>query len=170
MGLGSNQSGPVAQLSRAIQALACIPDTRVLACSGLYANPPMGPADQPDFVNAVVEIATPLEPMELLDALQAIERAQGRVHGSHRWGPRTVDLDLLLYGSRCVRQERLQLPHPGLSRRAFVLHPLAEIALWLPIPGHGHAGELARKVSAADLRRLDVPPPLGPGLDAGIAG
>ena len=157
VGLGSNQDEPVAQLSRAVRAMGQIPTTRIQAVSSFYANPPMGPPDQPEFVNAVVWLTTDLAPLALLDVLLAIELDQGRVRGAQRWGPRTLDLDLLLYGTRCMRHPRLVLPHPGLCERPFVLHPLAEIAPHAPVPGHAEVHFLARKVCADGLQRLQPP-------------
>lgn len=145
IGLGSNLADPVAQLRRAFEALAAIPHTRLVARSALYRNPPMGPQDQPDYVNAVAQLATGLEPLALLDALQAIENAHGR-RRERRWGPRTLDLDLLLWGERVIDHPRLTVPHPGLPERPFVLYPLAEIAPELHIPGHGPLTRLLARV------------------------
>jgi 2-amino-4-hydroxy-6-hydroxymethyldihydropteridine diphosphokinase len=97
----------------------------------------MGPSDQPDYVNAVMALDTELEPLALLDHLQAIENVEGRVRLGERWGPRTLDLDLLLYGDDVIQHERLTVPHPGLHQREFVLYPLFEIAPELTIPGRG---------------------------------
>ncbi|MGX9080354.1 2-amino-4-hydroxy-6-hydroxymethyldihydropteridine diphosphokinase, partial [Klebsiella pneumoniae] len=96
--------------------------------SQLYGSRPMGPADQPDYVNAVVRLTTRLAPLALLDQLQSIELEQGRVRKEERWGPRSLDLDLLLYGAECIQSERLTVPHYGMKEREFVLLPLAEIA------------------------------------------
>lgn len=134
VGLGSNLDGPAKRLCRAFEALAALPATALIARSSLYRSAPMGPADQPDYVNAVAALDTELAPEALLDALQAIERTQGRVRGPERWGPRTLDLDLLLYGQRRIDTPRLQVPHPGLGERNFVLYPLQEIAPELRLP------------------------------------
>ncbi len=149
LGLGSNLGRPVEQLDRALAALRELPDSRLDAVSRYYRNPPMGPA-QPDYVNAVAALDTELEPLVLLDALQAIENAQGRTR-ELRWGPRTLDLDLLLYGDRRIDLPRLHVPHPGLAQRAFVLLPLAELAPGLSIPGLGSIARLLERVDGSAL-------------------
>ncbi len=136
IGLGSNLNQPKVQVERAIAALAGLPDSCVLRWSRLYVSPPLGPADQPDYVNAVVEIETALEPLDLLHALHDIEQAQGRVRTRH-WGERIIDLDLLLYADWQRVSHDLTLPHPGMATRAFVLRPLAELVPELEIPGQG---------------------------------
>ena len=105
----------------------------------------MGPKDQPDYVNAVMAIETSLAPLDLLDLLQSIESLEGRVRLGERWGPRTLDLDLLLYGEQVIQHPRLVVPHPGLAVREFVLHPLAEILPDLEVPGLGRIRELAEQ-------------------------
>ncbi len=156
VGLGSNLEGPREQLERALQALARLPHTTLLASSPLYRSTPMGPAEQPDYVNAVARLETDLAPLELLDALQATERQQGRVRGPERWGPRTLDLDLLLYDDRRLDSPRLTLPHPGLHQRAFVLYPLHDVAGdGLELPGLGPLGELLARCPPDGLQRLD---------------
>jgi len=136
IGLGSNLAEPAVQVKRAISALAALPQSRLLQQSRLYASPPLGPVDQPDYVNAVVEIDTTLEPVALLNALQGIEQKQGRVRTRH-WGERVIDLDLLLYADVQLASKGLTLPHPGIAARAFVLRPLAELAPDLMIIGQG---------------------------------
>lgn len=128
IGLGSNLAEPVQQLGAALAALDRLPDCRLAAVSSLYASDPLGPADQPRYVNAVAALDCGLAPLELLDALQAIEREQGRERKAERWGPRTLDLDILLFGNRLLSEERLTVPHYHMHARAFVLYPLAEIA------------------------------------------
>ncbi|WP_313055002.1 2-amino-4-hydroxy-6-hydroxymethyldihydropteridine diphosphokinase [Pseudomonas lopnurensis] len=128
IGLGSNLADPQRQLRGALQALAELPQSRLVGVSSLYASDPLGPTDQPRYVNAVAALDTALAPLALLDALQAIERAQGRERKAERWGPRTLDLDILLFGDRLIDEPRLQVPHYHLQARAFVLYPLAEIA------------------------------------------
>jgi 2-amino-4-hydroxy-6-hydroxymethyldihydropteridine diphosphokinase len=115
----------------------------------------MGPADQPDYINAVAAIDTLLTPLALLDALLGIERMHGRVRHATRWGPRTLDLDVLVYGDRIITDPRLAVPHPGIVERAFVLLPLAEIAPDLTIPGRGPVAALAAGVARAGIERLD---------------
>ncbi|WP_159917421.1 2-amino-4-hydroxy-6-hydroxymethyldihydropteridine diphosphokinase [Pantoea sp. 18069] len=126
IGLGANLGDRGAALARAVQALAAMPATRVAQVSGLYASAPID-AGGPDYLNAVVELATSLAPLDLLDALQAIEQAAGRER-PYRNAPRTLDLDLLLYADQQIACERLVVPHPRMGERAFVLLPLAEIA------------------------------------------
>lgn len=133
IGLGANLDEPVTQLRTALRELAQLPASRLVAVSPLYRNPPMGPQDQPDYVNAVAALETELAPEALLDALQDIENRQGRVR-MQRWGARTLDLDILLYGSAQIQTPRLTVPHPGVKERAFVVQPLADIAPDLHFP------------------------------------
>ncbi len=159
IGLGSNLQDPVDQVARALTALADLPETRCVARSALYASPPMGPQDQPDYINAVACLSTALAPRDLLASLQAIERAHGRVRNGTRWGPRTLDLDILLYGGRQIHEPGLSVPHPGIPERAFVVHPLAEIAPRdLVLPGHGPLALLLSRCPQGDLRRLEPVP------------
>jgi 2-amino-4-hydroxy-6-hydroxymethyldihydropteridine diphosphokinase len=132
--IGSNLGDPIAQARRAVTALAALPQTELLQASSLYGSRPMGPADQPDYVNAVVRLNTRLGPLALLDQLQRIELEQGRVRKDERWGPWTLDLDLLLYGEQIIQHERLTVPHYGMKEREFVLLPLAELAPALVLP------------------------------------
>ncbi|GAB6067570.1 2-amino-4-hydroxy-6-hydroxymethyldihydropteridine diphosphokinase [Methylothermus subterraneus] len=157
IGLGSNLNDPIAQVKRARQAIAAMEGVCEQGFSSLYRTAPMGPPNQPEYVNAVMAVATERSPYELLSALQAIEAAHGRVRTGERWGPRVLDLDLLLYGRYCIRSQALILPHPGLAQRPFVLYPLAEIASpALFIPGHGTLGELLRRCPYEGLVRLEV--------------
>lgn len=133
IGLGANLNDPGAQIRVALQALAQIPHTQLLRVSSLYGSKPLGPQDQPDYQNAVAELATDLEPLALLDALQQQERDQGRVKLRH-WGERCIDLDLLLYGDQIFESERLTIPHKELKNRSFVLEPLRELAPNLRLP------------------------------------
>lgn len=155
VGLGSNLGDPVAQLRGALAALEQLPATRLVARSSFYRNPPMGPPEQPDFVNAVAGLLTTLPARELLAALQAIEDAQGRRRDGPRWGPRTLDLDLLAYGDLRLDSEALTLPHPGLAERPFVLVPLHEIAPGLRLPGGATIAHLAAAADRGGLARLD---------------
>lgn len=144
LGIGSNLNDPVIQVQQACQALAQLPVSQLIARSPLYRSAPVGgPPDQPDYLNAVAALDTALNPDELLAALQAIEIQQGRVR-TVRWGPRTLDLDVLLYGSLQRDDPRLTLPHPRLQERAFVLYPLYDIAPDLTIPGQGALAKLLR--------------------------
>ena len=144
--LGSNLGDSQQQLLDAIEALAGLPNTRVLARSRFYRTPPWGMLDQPEFLNAVVVLETPLLPHDLLDALLGIERDAGRERGGERWGPRTLDLDLLHVDGKTVSDERLTLPHPRIAERAFVLLPLSELSPDLEIPGRGRVVDLLRGV------------------------
>ncbi|MEZ8094990.1 2-amino-4-hydroxy-6-hydroxymethyldihydropteridine diphosphokinase [Photobacterium swingsii] len=132
--IGSNLSEPVAQAKSAIEILKQQPDIQVVATSSLYSSTPMGPQNQPDYINAVVAVDTTLSPLALLDRTQAIELEHGRVRKEERWGPRTLDLDIILYGDLIHHCERLTVPHYGMKVREFVLYPLAEIAPDLVLP------------------------------------
>ena len=125
--LGSNLADPPRQLRAAVRAIGGLPQTRIEALSRVYRSAAVGPGDQPDYLNAVVRIETALEPETLLGSLQAIESARGRVRGE-RWGPRTLDLDILLYGDSKIATAALTIPHPGMTSRDFVLYPLRDAA------------------------------------------
>lgn len=153
IGLGSNLDGPVDQLQRAFGELHQLPQTRLVNRSPLYRSPPLGPAGQPDYVNAAAWLQTMLEPYALLDGLQAIERLHGRERGQ-RWGPRTLDLDLLVYGERQIDSERLVVPHPQMHRRAFVLLPLHDVAPALFLPGLGPLEPWLRRVDSSNLMQI----------------
>jgi len=153
IGLGSNLENPQQQVRRALDELIAIPETILHAASSLYRSRAIGPEGQPDYINAVARIETLLYPLGLLDALQAIEHAHGRVRKEH-WGARTLDLDLLLYGDQQIRHERLTVPHPEMHRRAFVLAPLNEIAPELTVPGRGSVSSLSETCEDLDLIRL----------------
>lgn len=128
IGLGSNLAEPRAQLRSALEAIARLPQSQLAAVSSFYRSEPLGPPDQPRYLNAVAALDTCLAPLALLDALQAIEQAQGRVRKDERWGPRTLDLDILLFGDQLLDTPRLTVPHYHLHARPFVLYPLAEVA------------------------------------------
>ncbi len=134
IGLGGNLGDPRARLEEALRQLAHLPLTRLEAVSPFYRNPPLGPADQPDYVNAVARLETRLSAVRLLRLLQAVEERAGRRRSGERWGPRTLDLDLLLYGDRVMRGELLTIPHPGVAVRAFVLRPLYDLDPALVLP------------------------------------
>ena len=156
VGLGSNLADPRAQVERASRALAALPQTRLVQRSRLYRSAPWGRADQPEFVNAVVALQTELTPRELLEALLKIERAAGRARDATRWGPRVLDLDILMFGDRLIDEPGLHVPHPHLHERAFVLLPLAEIAPDLIVPGYGRVDDLARRIDASTCRPLEI--------------
>lgn len=157
IGLGSNLEDPEKQVLRAVQTLRQLPEIELLNRSSLYRSPPMGMAEQPDFVNAVAKISTDLYPMELLAILQEIEQQHQRVRTAQRWGPRTLDLDILLYGDLQMHTKELQIPHPGISEREFVLIPLQEMEEDLMIPGKGSLRELIDKLPEYQLTRIATP-------------
>jgi 2-amino-4-hydroxy-6-hydroxymethyldihydropteridine diphosphokinase len=153
IGLGANLGDPGKQLVAALEALRAIPATRLARHSSFYRSAPMGYADQPDFVNAVAEIETELAPRALLDALLGIEKTLGRSR-SFANAPRTLDLDLLLYGDVVLSEPGLHLPHPRMHTRAFVLAPLAEIAPGTVIPGHGAVAPLLAACAGQAIEKL----------------
>ncbi|MCW5624460.1 MAG: 2-amino-4-hydroxy-6-hydroxymethyldihydropteridine diphosphokinase [Burkholderiales bacterium] len=147
VGLGSNLASPDEQLDSALRALMALPDTRVVRTSSRYRTAPIGYADQPDFINAVAALETAIPMRALLDHLLRIEREHGRVREIPN-GPRTLDLDLLLYGDERYEGPGLTVPHPRMHERAFVMVPLAEIAPRLELIGYGNAAELAKALAA----------------------
>lgn len=150
IGIGSNLADPLAQVRQAFRDLDAIPQSRGVARSPLYRSKPLGPQDQPDYINAAAALETTLSADDLLRALQAIEAAHGRIR-QQRWGPRTLDLDLLLYGDLVRQDPDLTLPHPRLHERAFVLRPLYAIAPGLVIPGRGAVRRLLHACSQAGI-------------------
>lgn len=158
IGLGSNLDDPPAQLRRAAASLAHLPRTELISISKLFRSRPMGPAEQPDYTNAVAGVRTALSARELLAELQRIEREQGRMRGPDRWGARTLDLDLLTYGALVCADDDLMLPHPGAHLRDFVLVPWCSIAPDAEIPGHGNVCNLAKRCASHGLAPLDGVP------------
>jgi 2-amino-4-hydroxy-6-hydroxymethyldihydropteridine diphosphokinase len=152
--LGSNLGDPVATVSAGIEELAMLPSTLLAGASSLYRTAPVGFEAQPEFVNAVAHVQTALAPRDLLDALLAIERSYGRVREQPN-GPRTLDLDILLYGDLSIDEPGLTIPHPRMHERAFVMVPLAEIAPDVIIGGHGTAVEIACAIGTAGITRID---------------
>ena len=152
--LGSNLDDPSAQVLGAFAALAELRGSRLVARSSLYRSPPLGPVAQPDFVNAVAGLLTTLSPAELLAELKHLEEQLGRAQPVVHWGPRRIDLDLLVHGSHRVTEPGLTVPHPGLAERAFVLGPLAEIAPDLEVPGVGRVRTLAARLTSSTLQRI----------------
>jgi 2-amino-4-hydroxy-6-hydroxymethyldihydropteridine diphosphokinase len=152
--LGSNLENPAAQVAAAFAALGALPQSRLCARSSLYRTAPVGYADQPDFINAVAAIETALAPRDLLDALLALEQARGRARQFAN-APRTLDLDVLLYGALLLDEPGLRLPHPRMHERAFVLVPLAEIAPDCVIPGRGAVAALLRGLDVRGVRRAE---------------
>lgn len=159
IGLGSNLEDPQQQLRSALTALAALPSTKLVSSSSFYRSTAVGPGQQPDYINAVCRLDTELCAESLLSALQQIEKAQGRVR-TQKWGPRTLDLDLLLYGNQNIELPHLQVPHPRMFERNFVLYPLAEIATdlvftrELGLPKQVALESLLAQVGHADLERL----------------
>lgn len=153
--LGSNLKEPQRQLQAGFAALACLPDTQFIAQSSLYRSAPVGYLDQPDFVNAVAAIRTSLSPRALLDALLRIEREHGRVREFPN-APRTLDLDIALYGALVIDEAGLSIPHPRMHERAFVLVPLAEIAPDAVVPGRGRVCELLAGVDVQSVIKLQA--------------
>ena len=161
IGIGSNLDNPIAQVQRAFQALDDLPACANIACSPLYRTAPVGgPPGQPDYINAVAALDTVLTADDLLKALQALETVQGRIRAV-RWGARTLDLDLLLYGQMTRNDPWLILPHPRLHQRAFVLQPLHDIAPNLTIPGRGTLTELLTSGPLQAIAQLEPPPATG---------
>ena len=132
--IGSNLASPLEQVNAAVTALAAIPDSRMVAVSSFYRTPPLGPQDQPDYLNAAVALETELQAEALLDHTQRIELQQGRQRKAERWGPRTLDLDIMLFGDAVINSERLTVPHYDMKNRGFMLWPLFEIAPGLRFP------------------------------------
>ncbi|MHR13799.1 2-amino-4-hydroxy-6-hydroxymethyldihydropteridine diphosphokinase [Escherichia coli] len=132
--IGSNLASPLEQVNAALKALGDIPESHILTVSSFYCTPPLGPQDQPDYLNAAVALETSLAPEELLNHTQRIELQQGRVRKAERWGPRTLDLDIMLFGNEVINTERLTVPHYDMKNRGFMLWPLFEIAPELVFP------------------------------------
>lgn len=154
IGLGSNLQGPARQLEDTFVLLNEIPQTRLLRHSSLYRSAPFGGIEQPDFVNAVASLLTQLSAQELLRELQRIEKERGRERGAVRWGPRVLDLDLLVYSSQTLDEAGLTVPHPGIGERNFVLLPLGEIAPDLDIPGLGRVSNLDVNLNEPAISKL----------------
>lgn len=156
IGIGSNLDDPRRQVLAAIELLDALPGCHVLQRSSLYRSAPFGTVLQDDFVNAVVALETAVPADILLACLKALERRQGRAPGAERWGPRVIDLDILLYGDEAIDQPGLTIPHPGIAARNFVLLPLREIAPGLVIPGLGPLAGIAVDERSPAIERLDT--------------
>jgi 2-amino-4-hydroxy-6-hydroxymethyldihydropteridine diphosphokinase len=154
IGLGSNLADPAVQVRSAMAALAALAETRVEACSSLFRSAPVGLRAQPDFINAVCRVWTRLAPAALMRNLLEIESAHGRVRAGAKGGPRTLDLDLLLYGNESIQSAELTLPHPRLHERAFVLYPLHELEPDLFIPRLGAVRDLLARCAGQRVERL----------------
>jgi 2-amino-4-hydroxy-6-hydroxymethyldihydropteridine diphosphokinase len=154
VGVGSNLDDPAAQVARALQALGSLPGTRRIAISPLYRTRPLGEIVQPAFVNAVAALLTQRSPEELLADLRALETRLGRLPPRERWGPRVIDLDLLVVGRETRATDSLTLPHAGIAERDFVLYPLADLAPDLDVPGRGAVRELRARVANRGIEKL----------------
>ena len=157
--LGSNMDSPHSQLDSALEAIVQHPELQLIGVSSRYQTPPIGP-QQPDFINAAAQLSTDLSPLDLLDALQAIEQQQNRVRSIH-WGPRTLDLDILLYSnvagdSLVIESERLTIPHPRMAERAFVLVPLADLNPQLALPSGETVAQLLANCSQQGIVKLEI--------------
>jgi len=155
IGIGSNLQQPLMQVRDAMAALSGHPSFQLQACSSIYRSAPVGGTDQPEFINAVCRLRTTLAPEQVLQELQQIENAAGRTRDGGRWGPRTLDLDLLLYDDLVQETGDLTIPHPRMHERAFVLYPLRELVPGLEIPGRGPVGKLAENCSDQDCSRIE---------------
>ena len=155
VGLGSNLQGPARQLQAAIEMLGNLNGTRLMAQSSMYRSAPFGGIEQPDYVNAAVSLLTQLSARELLAELQQIEARRGRDSDEVRWGPRVIDLDLLVYSGSTIADPDLSVPHPGITERNFVLLPLQEIAPELVIPGLGRLASLPVNVQEPQIERIE---------------
>lgn len=147
--LGSNLASPLDQVNAAIAALGEIPESRVVALSSFYRTPPLGAQDQPDYLNAAVALETALSPEALLDNTQRIELQQGRVRKAERWGPRTLDLDIMLFGQQVLDTPRLTVPHYDMKNRGFMLWPLFEIAPELTFPDGTTLAAILKQLNSA---------------------
>ncbi len=155
LGLGSNQQQPMDQLTEALGRLAETKGIGILRTSSFYRTPPWGDEQQDDFINAVVQIETSLEPLNLLGELKTIENLMGRKRSGRRWGPRLIDIDLLLYGDQQLHMDELEVPHSRMHERAFVLIPLAELDPELDIPGRGSVENLLQQIDCSGIKRLE---------------
>ncbi len=155
IGLGSNLSNPQQQVLAALQELNSIPETSLIEASSLYVSKPMGPSNQPDYINAVAKISTSLTPQGLLSELQAIEQMHQRQRKGERWGPRTLDLDIILFADEQIDTKTLKIPHYGVAEREFVLIPLQELQADLIIPGKGAVEGLIEQLPSYKLSKIN---------------
>ena len=157
IGIGSNLNSPIKQVKKAIVNLVILPEITILNSSSFYQSRPVGPQDQPDYINAVVALETRLSPEALLKALQSLEESQGRKRSGIRWGARTIDLDILLYGKDIIQTKALSIPHPQLKVREFIIYPLCEIAPNLILPTGDSVLSLKELCSAKGIKKLVNP-------------
>lgn len=159
VGLGSNLDDPVQRVCEALEMLGGVRDSSLVRCSPLYATAPWGEPDQPDFINAVAEVATELDPGRFLEELQALERRAGRIRDpDRRWGPRRLDLDLLWFDGTSIDRPELVVPHPRMHQRAFVLQPLADLDPGLELPGRGRVDHLLESLDRSGVRQIGPAP------------
>lgn len=159
IGLGSNLDDPLQRVREALAMLREMRDSKLVRCSPLYATAPWGETDQPDFINAVAEVETGLEPVALLEELQSIERRAGRVRNPDlRWGPRRLDLDLLWFAGESVDRPELTVPHPRMHQRAFVLQPLVDLEPDFELPVHGRVDRILASLDCGGIRLIDPAP------------
>jgi 2-amino-4-hydroxy-6-hydroxymethyldihydropteridine diphosphokinase len=154
VGLGGNLDDPERQVLLGLDRLGSLPGSLLVSRSSLYVSAPMGPIAQPDFVNAAAGLLTRLSSREMLSELKSLEAALGREPVGERWGPRRIDFDLLVHGTSRLSEDGLEVPHPGIAERAFVLVPLAEIAPELEVPGVGRVRALLEKLGRGDVARV----------------
>lgn len=154
IGLGSNLQNPIEQVARGFEALAGVPASRLVARSSLYRSAPLGPQNQPEFINAAAALLTQLAPEQLLQELKRLERELGRAQPIERWGPRSIDFDLLVYGDLQLASSQLTIPHSGIPERAFVVYPLREIAPDLDIPGLGKLERVGRGAAWTAIEKI----------------
>jgi 2-amino-4-hydroxy-6-hydroxymethyldihydropteridine diphosphokinase len=154
LGLGSNLHQPVAQVREALKQLNAVDGIEELRTSSFYRTPPWGDEQQDDFINAVMQIETSLDPVTLLAKLQSIENKMGRQRDDRRWGPRLIDIDLLLYGDEQYQSNELEVPHPRMHERAFILVPLSELDADLKIPGYGSIKVFLQELDCSGVSRL----------------
>lgn len=152
IGIGANMNDPVKQVKQAINRLSALPLTQMICSSSLYQTKPMGPQYQNDYINAVSQVKTQLDPFGLLHELQTIENEQGRQRNGTRWGPRTLDLDLLLFNNQTIEHANLTVPHYGIKERGFVLVPLFEIAPKLHLPDGSSIERLVNRINLTEIR------------------
>lgn len=153
LGLGSNLGESSINIFEAVEQLNAEPNIQNIKLSPLYLSPPMGPQDQPDFINAVLRAETSFTPSKLLERIKLIEKGMGREAGL-RWGPRIIDIDILLYGEQIIHTDKLSIPHIGLSERSFVLYPLSDLDKQLKIPGLAPLTELIDNLGKTDIRKI----------------
>lgn len=153
IGIGSNLNSPVKQIEKAFKLISTYSKIKIISKSSMYISKPLEFKDQPDYINCVISVVTKLTPYELLKTLQEVERNQGRVR-KEKWGARTIDLDILLYGNEKISDKELTIPHPEIYKRHFVVYPLAEISNNLVFPDNQHISEVIKKCPVCELKKI----------------